>query len=108
MSGELAGRLSERVTLELWQGGSDDLGAATGAWILQGDRWASIRPIELAPSAEADSRSSRRRYQVTLRSEPRLSLLHRLRWRDEVLALLRVEADLALPNRQTLIVEVRP
>lgn len=108
MSGELAGRLNERVTLELWQGSSDDLGAATGAWIPQGDRWASIRPIELAPSAEADSRSSRRRYRVTLRSEPRLSLLHRLRWRNEVLSILRVEADPTSPDRQTLIVEVRP
>ena len=108
MSGELAGRLAERVTLELWQGSSDDLGAATGVWIPQGDCWASIRPIEHAPGAEADSRSSRRRYRVTLRSEPRLSLLHRLRWRDEVLTLLRVEADPAQPDRRTLIVEVRP
>lgn len=108
MNGELAGRLSERVTLELWQGSGDDLGGATGSWLALGDRWAAIRPVELAPAAEADSRSSRRRYRVVLRAGPEIGLLHRLRWREQVLSILRVEADPVLKDRVMLIVEARP
>src|SRR3546814_9694941 len=62
MSGHgFAGALRERVTVERWHEGTDDLAGDPGAWISVEDGWASIRPDHGRPDMEGAALSTRRR-----------------------------------------------
>ncbi len=101
MSAEFAGLLRERVALEHWQGDPEG-----GAWVAAGEHWASLVPHEAQTQVVGEGRSSRSRYRLMLRSIG-VTLAHRFLWRDRVLAVVRLEPDPRMPDRQTLIVEDR-
>lgn len=102
MSGEFAGALNERVVLEQWQGDPEG-----GAWVADGDVWASLVPHDALTAVIGEGRASRPRYRLTLRNGPAVTLASRFQWRGRVLAVLRLEPDPRAADRQTLIVEDR-
>src|SRR3546814_18375797 len=73
MSGHgFAGALRERVTVERWHEGTDDLAGDPGAWISVEDGWASIRPDHGRPDMDGAALSTRRRYRIVMRDMPEL------------------------------------
>ena len=100
MADEFAGALVERVAIETWVAARDDAGADVGAWQAARSQLAAIEP-DGAGSSEGEARRSRRRWRVTLRQPAAVSLTSRLRWNDQLLAVLAVERD---PRRRDRIV----
>jgi head-tail adaptor len=99
---ELSGRLSERVTIEAREGAG-----AMGQpdWRTLCTRWALVEPLDrIDPSGPlGETRISDRRWRVTVRAGPAVSLDMRLRWRGLVLRLEGIEADPARPDRLVLL-----
>src|SRR3546814_7301253 len=94
MSGHgFAGALRERVTVERWHEGTDDLAGDPGAWISVEDGWASIRPDHGRPDMDGAALSTRRRYRIVMRDLPEFGLRHRLMWKGLALTPLSVERD---------------
>ncbi len=102
MSGEFAGALTERVALEQWQGDPEG-----GSWVAGGEAWAALVPHDALTPVVGEGRVSRPRYRLTLRSGPAVTLASRFLWRGRVLAVLRLEPDARVADRQSIIVEDR-
>lgn len=109
MSGHgFAGALRERVTVERWHDGTDDLAGDPGAWISVEDGWASIRPDHGRPDTDGAAISTRQRYRIVMRDLPEFGLRHRLMWNGLALTPLSVERDPRLPDRMRMTAEARP
>lgn len=98
---ELAGRLSERVTIEQWQESRDAAGLSDGAWVVD-----AVVPAHVALERPAnsdflmgDAERTVSRWRVTLRVPLALAVTSRLWWRGERLTVLGVERDPAWPDR---------
>ena len=99
---EFAATLTERVTLERWQGDPD-----AGAWVRDTEVWAGLVPADPGASVAGEGRVSRPRYRVTLRAAPLVDLMTRFVWRGRGLAVLRTFPDPRAGDRTTCLVEDR-
>lgn len=101
MTGEIAGRLKQRIRLERCSGDGH------GQWVPAGDCWAELRPAEsLTMSAlDGDTRLTARRWLVLVRSGIRVALDMRILWRGLDLRVTGVEADPAAPDRLMVVAE---
>ena len=106
MADEFAGTLVERVAVETWVAARDDAGADVGHWQGESQRLAAIEP-DGAGASEGEARRSRRRWRVTLRQPVNVGLTSRLRWNDQLLAVLAVERDPRRRDRLVLRCEAR-
>jgi head-tail adaptor len=91
MSGELAGALRERVTIERRGGGRDGLAGAVGDWVPQGAVWAGVVPDGVDPAVAAGARDAMPRWTVTMRAGADVLPGDRLLWGDRVLMVAAVE-----------------
>lgn len=99
MSGELAGRLRERVTVERRAATRDALGGATGAWIAVATIRAAVAPGRAGPAVAGDAPSGLDDWIVTARAEADVRVGDRLVWRGRRLAAVRVVRDPRAPDR---------
>lgn len=104
---EFAGTLRESVGVEYWREARDDSGGDAGAWVAGTVVAAAIAPTDRGAAVAGEGLVSRPRHRVVLRSGVAIDLATRLRWRDRVLMVLRVEADPRAPDRVTVLVEDR-
>lgn len=110
MVAEFSGALREAVGVEQWTPARDDSGDDAGAWTAAGPAWAALVPVDVGVTALpsiGERRVGRPRFRLTLRATPGVGVTSRFRWRDRVLAVLRVEPDPRTPDRMTLLVEDR-
>jgi head-tail adaptor len=105
VSGEFAGALRERVTIEQRSGTRDALAGATGTYVYSGAAWAAVEPIAAGPDTAAQSRSALPRWRVTLRKREGVNLATRLVWRGRFLAVRGVESDPRQPAQMLLSCE---
>jgi len=110
MTAEFTGSLRDSVGIEHWIAAPDDSGGDAGAWTSAGSAWAAVVPADLVGTSAVigERRVTRARYRVTLRAGSGAGLTSRFRWRERILAVLRVEPDPRTPDRLTLLVEDRP
>jgi head-tail adaptor len=103
MSGELAGRLRERVTIVRREDARDVLGAASGDWVTLRNAWVEIAPDAIGASAQADVRSAMPRWTVTMRGEAPLPAIgDRVLWAGRTLMVRSVTADPRRPDELRL------
>lgn len=105
MSGEFAGALRERVTIERRAPSRDNRGGANGAWMYDGAAWVGVAPVVPANLAEADALSAAPRWRVTMRKREGIGLDTRLVWRGRFLAVRGVESDPREPAQMLLACE---
>lgn len=105
MSGELAGRLRERVALERRSDGRDALGGATGEWNPLGESWAAIEPHGSGPTAAGEAASAMPRWRVTMRAGIDMMVGDRLHWGVKRLRVRAMLADPMQADRVTAEVE---
>lgn len=105
MSGEFAGTLRERVTIEERLPGRDALGGANGAYAFAGECWASLTPLVPGDLTRADALSFRARWRVTMRKRESLGARTRLRWRGLTLAVRGIGFDPREPAQLVLTCE---
>src|SRR3546814_14073920 len=99
MSGHgFAGALRERVTVERWHEGTDDLAGDPGAWISVEDGWASIRPAHGRPDMDGEALSTRRRYRTVMHELQQFGMRHRLMWQELALTPLSGQHPPPLPD----------
>ncbi len=113
MTAEFTGSLRDRIAVEHWVSAPDDSGGDAGWWATAGPTWAALVPADLVGTSAVvgERRVTRSRYRLTLRAGSGAGsgagLTSRFRWRDRILAVLRVEPDPRTPDRLTLLVEDR-
>lgn len=105
MSGELSGRLRNRVAIERRSPSRDAVGGADGTWVTIGHAWAGIMQEGGGATVVADARSSAARWLVTLRAGADVTVGDRLIWRGRRMRVRRRSEDPALPDRFTVDVE---
>lgn len=105
MSGELAGSLRERVTIEQPLPQRDALGGRRGGWTYDGAAWARVTPLVPADAATGDARSALPRWSVTLRKREGIMPGTRLVWRGRFLIVRHGISDPAEPARMILTCE---
>lgn len=93
MSGEFAGALRERVTLERPDPARDTLGGAVGGWLWQGAAWAAVSPASPGPPGEAGARAAMPRWTVTLRTRGDVMPGWRILWRARSLVVRAIADD---------------
>lgn len=102
----LAGALRERVRFEQRTGPRGPGGALPETWGSVCSCWAAVVPEGRSGSAAAgDGRQAGRRWRVTLRAGPELSLDMRMLWRGMTLRVAGIEVDPREADRLTLWVE---
>lgn len=102
MSGEFAGALRERVTIERRLGDRDAIAGATGRHVYDGAAWVAVAPLVPGADALADARSAMPRWQVTMRKREGIGPWTRLVWRGRFLRVASVLSDPCDPERMTL------
>ncbi|NJC32821.1 head-tail adaptor [Sphingomonas jejuensis] len=105
MTGELAGALTQRVTLLRANQARDPLGAVAG-WTATGESWAAVTPAGRGAANAADAAEALPVWRVTMRPRP-LSPGDRLHWRGRTLELVAVEEDPAAGDRMVVIAAER-
>lgn len=105
MSGELAGALARRVSILRRAATRDDLGAASGEWLVIAGAWAALEPIAAAGWGAGDRPFATPRWRAVLRAGAGVAPGDRLQWRLLLLTVRAVEADPALPDRIVLTLE---
>ncbi|SNS16612.1 head-tail adaptor [Sphingomonas laterariae] len=100
-TGELAGRLTERVSIARRETGRDAIGGGSGEWAVIGEGWAATEPMGTGPLVAGDAIRSRPRWRVTLRSGFDVAPDDRIDWRGRG---LRVRACIADPRRADRII----
>lgn len=96
---ELAGRLSERISIERREPDRDAAGGAIGAWRVVGEAWAAPEPAGGPAIVDGDAIRGRMRWIVTVRRETDLAVDDRVVWRGAVLRVRRVMQDPGAPDR---------
>ena len=108
-SGELAGALDERVTIERWQAARGAAADDAGSWIAVETVFAAVvRDGDPRAVPAGDAARSGRRWQVRLRQRGDLDLAVRLRWRDQILAVRAVDSGARRQDFATLWCDGRP
>ncbi len=105
MSGEFAGALRERVTIEQPHPARDALGGRAGGYLYDGAAWAAISPLMPADLAAADALSAQPRWSVTLRKREGIDPGTRLVWRGRFLRVRSVVSDPVQPAQMVLTCE---
>ena len=105
MSGELAGALDQRVTIERRAADRDALGGASGAWSVIATRWAALAPDAAGDLISGDTLSSSPRWRATLRAPLDAAPSDRIGWGGRRLAVRARLDDPATPDRIILICE---
>ncbi len=105
MSGELAGALRERVTIEQRQGTRDAIAGATGRYSYDGAAWVGLTPLIPADLASAMSLSAMPRWSVVMRKREGIGPGTRLIWRQKMLAVRGVVSDPREPAQMVLTCE---
>lgn len=93
MSGEFAGALRERVTIEQPNPARDALGGRSGGYLYDGAAWAAVAPLLPADLSAADALSALPRWSVTLRKREGITPGTRLVWRGRYLRVRGVVSD---------------
>jgi head-tail adaptor len=102
----LAGALGERVRFERRSGARGPGGALPETWEKLCSCWADVVPEGRSGSAPAaDGRQAGRRWRVTLRAGPEISLDMRMVWRGMTLKVAGIEVNPREADRLTLWVE---
>jgi head-tail adaptor len=107
MSGEVAGALRERVTIERRLDDRDALAGARGRYVYDGAAWVAVTPIVPAGLSAADSLHAMPRWRVTMRKRDGIDLRTRLVWRARLLAVRGVVSDPCEPAQMILTCEER-
>jgi head-tail adaptor len=102
MSGEFAGALRERVTIERRRDVRDALARGKAQWTYDGAAWVSVTPLIPADLTLADSLHATPRWQVTMRKREGIDLATRLVWRGKFLAVRGVVSDPREPSRMVM------
>ncbi len=105
MSGELAGALRERVTIEQPNPARDALGGRTGGYLYDGAAWAAITPLMPAGLTAAEALSALARWSVSLRKREGIVPGTRLVWRGRYLRVRSVVSDPQAPAQMVLSCE---
>lgn len=100
MSGTLAGRLRERVTIERRATARDALGGANGGWSPLRSGWAGIEPDREGAAVSGEALSAMPRWTVVMRREaPMPELGDRIGWQGRRLRVRAVAWDPRTPDR---------
>lgn len=102
MSGEFAGALRERVTIERRSGTRDAIASASGSHVYNGAAWVAVSPLLPAGLSEASALSAMPRWSVTMRKREGIGPWTRLVWRGRFLAVRNVTSDPRTPERMVL------
>ncbi|MDH7639583.1 phage head completion protein [Sphingomonas oryzagri] len=105
MSGELAGALTQRVSILRRSADRDDLGGASGEWEVVAATWAALEPIAAASWGAGDRPSATPRWRAVLRAGVDAAPGDRLQWRLLLLTVRAGEAAPATPDRIMLTLE---
>lgn len=107
MSGECAGTLKERVSIEQRREERDVLAGAKRGYAYAGAAWAEVAPLVQvrAGLSVADALSALPRWQVTMRKREGIGPETRLVWRHRFLAVRFVESDPREPAKMILTCE---
>ena len=104
MSGELAGRMRERVTLLTPSAGRDALGGAEEDWTLVDIVWAAVEPAGRGPFLSGDARAALPLWKLTLRPCA-VQVGDRIERTSGTVEVREVRRDPALPDRIVAIGE---
>jgi hypothetical protein len=104
MSGELAGRMRERVTLFTPSAGRDALGGVEGDWTLVDLVWAAVEPVGRGPFFTGDARAAPPLWKLTLRPCA-VRVGDRIERTSGTVEIREVRIDPALPDRVVAIGE---
>lgn len=102
MSGEFAGALRERVTIERRLGDRDAIAGASGRHVYDGAAWVAVFPLIPGAEAMGDARSALSRWQITMRKREGIGPWTRLVWRGRYLRVMSVLSDPRDPARMVL------
>lgn len=102
MSGEFAGRLRERVTIEALSGARNELGAILPDYEVVARCLAVVAPEGVGAESEGQALSAMARFRVTIRAREGIAVGQRVRWRERLLMVRQRIDDPALPDRITL------
>lgn len=105
MSGELAGALRERVTIERRSGDRDALAGSTGLHFYDGAAWVAVTQLAPGPESVGQALSALPRFAVTMRKREGIGPWTRLVWRGRYLRVLSVISDPRDPARMQLSCE---
>ncbi len=105
MTGELAGLLRERVTLERQAPGRNALGVASGAWLSLGQCWAAVVPMGEGAGFVGDAPAAPPRFHITIRVRTIFGTGDRMVWRGRTLVVLNVTFDPTIPDRMSCLTE---
>jgi head-tail adaptor len=103
--GELAGALTERLTILVRAATRDALGGASGAWLPGATIWASLSPDGAATEGEGDVPGMAGRWRATVRAPSPVASQDRVQWRGRTLRVRGVTADPATPDRLIWLLE---
>jgi head-tail adaptor len=107
VSGDLAGRLRERVSVSREEQARDPLGAG-GVWSLVGEGWAEVRPEARGALFAGDGRSALPAWRVTMRPVGRgndMTVGDRIGWGERTMIVREARVDPALSDRIVAIAE---
>ncbi|MCH8684856.1 head-tail adaptor protein [Pedomonas mirosovicensis] len=88
---ELLGRMRERVAFEAFTGLDDGLGGLTRGWRRMGCGWAAIEMVAVREGERTQQKIRPVRYRLVARKPDGLTPAWRLRWRNRLLGIRRVE-----------------
>lgn len=106
MSGEMAGRLSERIAIGV--PGAGNAAGAAGDPVFGEPVWASVEAETPAMGARGERLAAPGRYMIVMRGEASAKVGDRLQWRGETLTVIAVTRDPLRPDRVLLRAEARP
>jgi head-tail adaptor len=107
VSGDLAGRLRERVSVSREDQARDPLGAG-GVWGLVAERWAEVRPEARGPLFAGDGRSALPAWRLTMRAMGQggdLAVGDRIGWGTRTMIVREARVDPVLSDRIVAIAE---
>jgi len=105
-TGELAGRLRERVTIQRRNPARDAVAGAAGEWVEIGTAWAEIVPTAHAAQVSGDALAAMPCWRVTLRAPgAAIAIDDRMVWHGRMLRVRAIHADPRTPDRITLHME---
>jgi head-tail adaptor len=99
MSGEFAGSLRERVTIERQVPARNAMGLQEYAWEPLCRCLASVLPDGVGAEAEGQALSAMPRFRVTIRSRDQVGIDQRVAWKGRVLMVRQIVADPRTPDR---------